>query len=66
MKGSIQADISSPSLRKLVEEIQELRIVMEESYLQCGSLTNETVLHNSQVLDQKLNEYDRLRKEASL
>ena len=54
--------ISSSSIRRLEEEIYNLRIKMEQSYVEEAVLCSEKVISISRILDNKINEYMRFQR----
>ncbi|MFS0723303.1 Spo0E family sporulation regulatory protein-aspartic acid phosphatase [Paenibacillus sp. 1P07SE] len=54
-----------PPIRKLEDEIQQLRHKMEQTYLQEASFNTEIVIEISRKLDQKINEYMKRRRQFS-
>nr|WP_223869855.1 aspartyl-phosphate phosphatase Spo0E family protein [Paenibacillus sabuli] len=52
---------SPPYMRKLEDEIYQLRTVMEQVYLEEASFNSEVVIEISRKLDLKINEYMKHR-----
>ncbi|MBJ6363857.1 Spo0E family sporulation regulatory protein-aspartic acid phosphatase [Paenibacillus sp. GCM10012307] len=52
----------SPTIRRLEDEIYQLRKVMEQTYLQDSTLNSEIIIEISRKLDTKINEYMRARR----
>lgn len=48
---------TSPSLRRLEDEIYALRMKMEQSYVEEATFSSEKVIGLSRMLDTKINEY---------
>ncbi|WP_051236762.1 aspartyl-phosphate phosphatase Spo0E family protein [Paenibacillus pinihumi] len=52
----------SPTIRRLEDEIYQLRKVMEQTYLQEATFNSEIIIEISRKLDMKINEYMRARR----